>query len=189
MRKTVLLVVLVFLTPAFNLYAVDFPNRCDSDYFTIYYQDGVDPLNIAYQIQIGGTFYVYKDAGKAIVAGGTPEDVLTENIDNLFNEVSDILDMHLYSYHGEIKIFLNKEELQKAFSELFNNKKLESKSFYHREQNTIYAAIEGLRADILAHEMAYAITSHYFVVLPPVKVQEVLAGYVEFVINKKVENK
>ena len=145
-------------------------------------------MNIAYQIQIGGTFYLYKDADKAIVAGGTPEDVLTENMDNLFNEVSDVLDIHLYSYHGEIKICLNKEELQKAFSELFN-KELKAGSFYYHDQNVIYISTDGLRAGILAHEMAHAVISHYFVVLPPAKVQEVLAGYVEFAINKKVENK
>ena len=188
MRKAVLLVLLLFLVPVSSLFAVDFPHRCDSDYFTIYYQDGVDPLNIAYQIRIGGSFYIYKDADKSIVAGEAPEDVLTENMDNLFNEVSDVLDIHLYSYHGEIKICLSKEELQKAFSELFN-KELKAESFYYHEQNTIYITAEGLRAGILAHEMAHAIICHYFVVLPPAKVQEVLAGYAEFAINKKVENK
>ncbi|MDP8234607.1 MAG: hypothetical protein P9M06_07435 [Candidatus Saelkia tenebricola] len=189
MRKITLLVLpLFFLTPLCRAYPMDFPHRCDSDYFTIYYQDGVDPLGIAYDIQIGGVFYLYQDANKSIVPGGDPEDILAENVDDLFTEVSDILDIHLYSYHGDIKICSNKEELEKVFSERFDQE-LETESFYHNEENTIYITKEGLKPGILAHEMAQVIVSHYFVILPPAKVQEVLSEYVEVNLNKKLQIK
>ena len=40
--------------------------------------------------------------------------------------------------------------------------------------------------DAIAHEIAHAIINHYFVVPPSVKMQEILSGYVEYSLNKKV---
>ena len=37
---------------------------------------------------------------------------------------------------------------------------------------------------VLGHEIGHAVISHYFVVLPSVKVQEVLAVYVEYQLRK-----
>jgi hypothetical protein len=39
---------------------------------------------------------------------------------------------------------------------------------------------------VLGHEIAHAIMSHYFVVLPSEKIQEVLAGFVEYQLRKNV---
>jgi len=181
MAKRILLFIFVL---ASSVYAQDFALVCDGDYFTIHCQEGVDPLNIAYKIKAGPNFYIYKDSDKKIFRGGSPGDILAENIDALFEEVSDLLDMHLYSYHGDIKIFLTKDNLGKVFSKLLGEE-LKSESFYYHNENAIYISAESLKPGILAHEIAHAIISHYFVVLPPVKVQEVLSGYVEYNINKK----
>ena len=181
MTKRILLFILI-LVPF--VYTQSFALVCDGDYFTIHCQEGVDPLDVAYKIKVGPNLYIYKDGDKQIFRGGSPGDALADNIDTLFEEVSDLLDMHLYSYHGDMKIFLTKKDLKKVFSELFGGE-LKSESFYYHEKNTIYIAVESLRVGILAHEIAHAIINHYFVVLPPVKVQEVLSGYVEYNINKK----
>ena len=167
-----------------SVYTQSFALVCNGDYFTINCQEGVDPLDVAYKIKVGPSLYVYKDSDKQIFRGGSPGDALADNIDTLFEEVSDLLDMHLYSYHGDMKIFPTKKDLEKVFSELLGGE-LKSESFYYHEENTIYIAVESLRVGVLAQEIAHAIISHYFVVLPPVKVQEVLSGYVEYNINKK----
>lgn len=169
-------------------YAFDFSNRVESEHFTVYYQNGVDPLDIAYKINIGNPLYLYKDESKVIVRGNEPKQLMVQNIDILFKEVCNILDMHLYSYHGDIKIYQSKEELKKTFSEMFGGE-LKSESFYCYEENTIYISTQGINPGILGHEMAHAIINHYFVVMPPMKVQEVLAGYVEYSINKKLRKK
>jgi hypothetical protein len=54
------------------------------------------------------------------------------------------------------------------------------------EGNTIYVSLKDVSLGMLAHEVAHAIISSYFVVAPPEKVQEVLAGYVEYSIRKKL---
>lgn len=184
MRKTTILLSLFFLTLPRYLYAIDFPHRCESKHFTIYYQQGVDPLDAAYKVNIGGSIYFYKNRSKTVSPDSEPKEILTQNIDILFNEVSDLLDMHLYTYRGSIKICLNKEELKKTFYEIFN-RELKFESFYYHTENAIYISLESLRPGILAHEIAHAIINHYFVVMPPMRVQEVLAGYVEYTINKK----
>ncbi|MDP8216639.1 MAG: hypothetical protein P9L98_04920 [Candidatus Kaelpia imicola] len=182
MTKKILLFILILIP---SVYAQDFALVCNGDYFTIHCHEGVDPLDIAYKIKVGPNFYIYKDSDKQIFRGGSPSDILAENIDALFEETSDLLDMHLYSYHGDIKIFLTKDELKRVFFELLGGE-LKSESFYYHDENTVYISAESLRAGMLAHEIAHAIISHYFVVLPPVKVQEVLSGYVEYNINKKL---
>ena len=50
--------------------------------------------------------------------------------------------------------------------------------------NTIYASAENFKIGVIGHEIAHAVISHYFVVQPSVKIQEVLAGYVEYQLRK-----
>ncbi|MDD5613927.1 MAG: hypothetical protein PHQ54_02505 [Candidatus Omnitrophica bacterium] len=181
MLKKIILSALILSSSA---YAQDFPVVCRGKYFNTYCQQGIDPLNVAYKIKASPQFYVHEDSSVKIFRGGSPKEVLAENIDAVFKEVSEILDMHLYSFHGDIKIFSTKDGLKKAFLDIANTE-LKSDSFYHYEQNTIYISEQDLRVGILAHEIAHAIISRYFVVPPPAKVQEVLSGYVEYNINKK----
>lgn len=178
---------LLFFSGTFLSQAVEFPQRVESEYFSIYYQSGVDLFEVAYRINIGGPLYIYRDESKLIVEAESFQDLLAQNVDLLFQEVSDILDMHLYSFYGELKICRNQEQLQRIFSEISGGE-LKSQSFYDSASNTIYISQEGLRPGILAHEIAHAIISHFFVVEPPQKVQEVLAGFVEYHINKKAQN-
>jgi len=160
--------------------------RIDSHYFTVYYPSSLDPLDLAYNINVGSPIVVYKSESMEIVMGADPEEILADQIDVLFNEVSDILDMHLYSYHGEIKICETKEELHSTFKDIFGENTI-AESFYFHPQNTIYISAQDFNPEVLGHEMAHAIISHYFVVLPPPKMQEVLAGFVEYQLRKRLQ--
>jgi hypothetical protein len=62
-------------------------------------------------------------------------------------------------------------------------------SFYFHEEKTIYISTEDLDLGMLAHEIAHAIISHYFVVPPSERVQEVLSGYVDFHFKKKAKKR
>ena len=53
--------------------------------------------------------------------------------------------------------------------------------------NTIYITAENFKKAVLGHEVAHAVISHYFVVQPSMKVQEVLAGYIEYQLRKTAE--
>jgi len=57
-------------------------------------------------------------------------------------------------------------------------------SFYVNDISAIYISGENFRREILGHEIAHAIINHYFVVSPPIKVQEILAKYIEYQLRK-----
>lgn len=109
--------------------------------------------------------------------------LLANTLDALYLEVSDILDIHIYSYHGKIYIFANKNDVS-AVAERYSKKAFSANGFYLHEKNAIYISSADLTLGALAHEIAHAIISHYFVVPPPPKVQEVLAGYVEYSLRR-----
>ena len=109
--------------------------------------------------------------------------VLNKTLDALYLEVSDILDIHVYSFHGKIKFLPDQRAVAKAYRD-FSGQDFKERSFYLHQESTIYVSLEDLNLGMLGHEMAHAIISHYFVIPPPVKTQEVLSGYVEYSLRK-----
>ncbi|MDD2702673.1 MAG: hypothetical protein PHC33_01525 [Candidatus Omnitrophica bacterium] len=158
--------------------------KIEGRYFTVYYAPQLDPLSLSGQLDIG--------AGEKVLAGGDPSSGqgsgLAEALDTLFTRVCGILDMQLYSYQGSIKVCANQSQLAGIYRRLFDRDPGEVKSFYVYELNTIYTSAENFRRGIIGHEIGHAIMSHYFVVQPPVKIQEVLAGYVEYQLRKPTRN-
>ncbi|MCX7661357.1 MAG: hypothetical protein N2Z79_01575 [Candidatus Omnitrophica bacterium] len=148
-----------------------------SSYFKIHLYKGVDILDLTKKLDISSGYLL----------GSYPLDnaeiMLTRIIDAIFLETSDILGIHLPTFKGEIKIFYNYEELKNLFREIFE-RELNTFSFYMATTNTIYIDAQNIKPEILAHEMAHALISRYFVVLPPPKLQEILAKYVEYKIRK-----
>jgi Zn-dependent peptidase ImmA (M78 family) len=94
--------------------------------------------------------------------------------------------MQLYSYRGHIKVCADERQLADVYRNLFGVSAGERHlhSFYVYEVNTIYITKESFDRFVLGHEIGHAVISNYFVVQPPVRVQEVLAGYVEYQLRK-----
>lgn len=127
-----------------------------------------------------------------IILSGNPsavkisrEDELVKMLDALFMQVSDILDMHLYSLKINIKVCKNEEELRTLYKGMFNAELGGRLSFYEYSSNTIYVSAESFTREIVGHEMAHAIISHYFVIPPSIKIQEVLSMYAEYNLRRK----
>ena len=157
--------------------------KIESRYFTIYYAPELDSLSLAGQLNVS--------AGERILAGEPPEGGgfgLGDALDTLFTRVCGILDMQLYSYHGNIKICIDQSQLAGIYRNIFDKDLGETKSFYIYSFNTIYVSAANFRQSVIGHEIGHAIISHYFVVQPSVKVQEVLAGYVEYQLRKQAGN-
>ena len=112
------------------------------------------------------------------------KDILARTLDGLYLEISDILGINIYSYHGTIKIFNDKSSVREIFKLYRGSPNFDEGSFYFHNKNTIYISFSDLTLGMLGHEIAHAIISHYFVVPPPPKVQEVLSGYVEYNLRK-----
>lgn len=184
-NRNIIFIILIIAFFAFSSlsFAQDigsFNKKCEAKYFTVYYQPDVDLLSITQKIDINPSQYLILDSNSN---EASPQMILTKTLDALFLEVCDILDMHLYRFHGNIKICRNSDELKKLFYSYFNQE-LKAPSFYIYNSNTIYLSADNLNSWVLGHEIAHAIISHYFVVLPPMKIQEILAGYVEYQMRK-----
>lgn len=154
--------------------------KTQSQYFTICYAPGVDEGSLAQRLNIG-------EAERILTEEPESSDPFSINsmVDTLFRRASDILDMHIYSFQCTIKVCRNYEELQEIYSSLFDAP-LSQKSFYVYSLNTIYTYPEAFTREIIGHEIAHAVVSRYFAVSPPIKVQEILAGYVEYQLRKGI---
>ena len=98
--------------------------------------------------------------------------------------VSGILDMLPYGMKTSVKICRNVEDLRGLYTGMFASDLGNQKSFYVYQTGTMYVSEDNFKREIIGHEMAHAIISHYFVVPAPVKIQEVLAMYVEFNLRR-----
>lgn len=148
-----------------------------SNFCTIFYGKEVDLKKVNRRLNPGfANFYSPRNYKES--PGVSIEDTLSDKFDAIFNKAQDILDMYPAKIHVAINIYKNQEELNRAYEEFFNepNKAI---SFYIYKTNTIYTIESQLTENILAHEMAHCIIDHYFVILPPKKIQEMLAVYVD----------
>jgi len=149
----------------------------EGKYFTVYTKGAISKERIVQKIN--STPILFEDSSTS--------DLLSKSLDSLFLEVSDILDIHIYSFHGTIKILPNTQEIATLAKANFGNN-YQGESFYIPSNNTIYISATDLTLGMIGHEIAHAIISSYFVVPPPAKVQEVLCGYVEYTLRKKTNS-
>ncbi len=187
MKKLILYLFFIFFS-LFGFFAqaaeVNLPLLVKSRYFSVYAKKEVDVNNFLYKLN----FNYLKNDANFIAQNSDLKSVLAQTLDSLFLEISNILDIHVYDLNSNLNIYLNTEEVQKVFREIFK-KDFDQISFYLPETNSIYISENDLALGVLGHEIAHSIVSHYFVVSPPVKVAEVLCGYVEYSLrksNKKV---
>jgi hypothetical protein len=156
--------------------------KIEGKHFIIYYTAQSDVRSLSRQLNI-------RPSDELLVGGtakeaNSSEEQLTNMLDTLFLRVCDILDMNLYSFQGNIKICQDHSQLRSVYNNIFDKDLGNRESFYVYSFNTIYISAESFKREILGHEMAHAVISHYFVVLPSVKIQEVLSSYVEFQLRK-----
>jgi hypothetical protein len=109
---------------------------------------------------------------------------IADLLDALFEWSSNMLDMHLYTFKGTIAITRDEQELKEIHRRLYGHEAYSDKAFYVSEKNCIYVSAADFTKEVIGHEIAHVLIMNYFVVAPPVKVQEVLAGYIEYQIRK-----
>ncbi|MBF0217305.1 MAG: hypothetical protein HQL30_09975 [Candidatus Omnitrophica bacterium] len=155
-------------------------NSFRSRYFNISIENGVDARSIAMKI-----------AAPPGIASMIPEPVspghsdsgLSDQIDLLFLAVSEIMDLHLNNTKCELKICKDRLSLSEVASR-FRAQGSRAGGFYSASTNTLYIDAEDVTVNIMAHELSHVVQTNYFVVTPPEKTQEILAGYVEYQFRK-----
>lgn len=178
----IILIGLFLLSPAAS-FAIDdgfgSAKKTAGRHFTVYYPAQLDIASLSEKLNIGSADSIL--AGKSSVSSSATG--LGDMVDTLFTRVCDILDMQLYSYQGNIKVCRDAAQLNQIYRNLFG-RDANKESFYIYDLNTVYISAGNFTREILGHEIAHAVISHYFVVLPSVKIQEVLAMYVEYQLRK-----
>ena len=178
----ILFIMLAMLLSAITAWAIDddfdAAPRAFGKYTAVYYSADTNPPDLVKKINMLPSDRILAGMPSGKRASGPDE--LPELLDSLFLRVSDILGIHLYNLQVNIKICRNLARLKEIYNKLFNSSLGDRLSFYVYDLNTIYVSEEGFRREIVGPEMAHAIICHYFVVPPPVKIQEVLAMYVEY---------
>jgi hypothetical protein len=161
--------------------------KIESKYAEIYYSPETDAANLVRSFNVRQSDKVI--SGLTLGGAASYEEELGLMVDALFGQVSDILDMPIYSLKINIKICRNSDILKSVYNRMFNADLQSRQSFYLYNLNTIYISEEGFKSEIVGHEMAHAIISHYFVVPAPIKIQEVLSMYVEYNLRRAADVK
>jgi len=155
----------------------------NSKYFNVVIHDGVSKADLLNKLRAD----YFLRMGPAFSVGGTEgagiDKLLSQTLDAIYLEVSDILDIHMYSFSIKLDVFPDKSALS-AELQKYLGKRIDVPSFYFHDKNKIYIADSDLTLGMLGHETAHAIICHYFVVQPSPKVQEILSGYVEYSLRK-----
>lgn len=192
MRSKTVLLIAVFLgatrlcTPVFALGPQDgftAAKKIEGRYMTVELAPEVEQLALVQSLNIGP-----QDKILAGQYSGSPQfssNNLGDLMDAFFLWSSNVLDMQLFSFHGTIKVTRDEAELAEIYRRLYGTERAGEKGFYIYDINTVYVAAPDFTREIVGHEMAHAIISNFFVVQPPMKVQEVLAGYIEYQLRKK----
>ncbi|MBI3601968.1 MAG: hypothetical protein HY209_03650 [Candidatus Omnitrophica bacterium] len=157
-------------------------HKIETRHFNVFIAPGVDDALLIRSLDIGPEHKIL--SGQSTAGVSYSANNLGDLLDVLFGWVCNVLDMKLYSYKGVIKIARDENELKGVFRKLYGQEGYSQKAFYVSELNTIYIAAPDFTKEILSHEMGHAIMGSYFVVQPPEKIAEVLAGYIEYQLRK-----
>ncbi|MFA5317843.1 MAG: HAMP domain-containing protein [Dehalococcoidales bacterium] len=147
-----------------------------STFCTIFFKDKVDVRKVndkidTYRIDFGLS-------EKPIRASKDPGDEIAYKFDLIFFKVQEILDMRPRDLHLNVRIYKGQSDLDRVYVEIFNqdNKFI---AFYIFKLDSLFASEEKISANVMAHEIAHCVVDHYFSVLPPSKVAEMIAQYAD----------
>ncbi|MDD5427957.1 MAG: hypothetical protein PHI58_01830 [Candidatus Omnitrophica bacterium] len=152
--------------------------KLETGYLTVYYLPGADVEAMERRLKSRATYFDSDIPGDAAPS----EEKMRYQLDALFRHAQAILDMRPANIHVNIRIFRTREALEAEYAKIFpagTPTEEDLKAFYVNKYNTIYVSEEDISDSVIAHEMGHAIVDHYFAVVPPEKIRELLASYVD----------
>ena len=123
-----------------------------------------------------GTWFFGGDSGPD--RARSPSEKAAYRLAKLLNRVKEVLDMYPRIGALTIKIFRDRDGVNEAYFHFFGRRP-GYKSFYFHQTETIYTSEDDISASVMAHEMGHAVIDSYFSVVPPPKIAEMLATYVD----------
>ena len=176
--------ILLLLLTAILVRAACAEETIKSKYFNIHLSGSVDKIQLLEKLKADCFLRMRVGLPEQESKGSRNDSAMVgDTLDAMYLEVSDIIDMHLYSLNINVEILPDKAHLANVLKENPAEDK-DTVSFYNYDKNTIYISYEDMNAVMLSHQMAHAIASHYFAAPPPARIQELLASYAENGIRK-----
>lgn len=146
-------------------------------YFDIYIEDGAD-LNAVERNLRKRLFLVSLPSARG---EGKGYDI-GRRLDAICERAMDILGLHPRMARRSIKIFKDNKGLADAYRTLIG-KTGNIKAFYSHDCGAIYTSEEEITDSVMAHEIAHAIVDSHYNGVPPARVGEMLASYVDMHIS------
>lgn len=177
MKKVFILIALSILCSpaAFAQDASSDWQTIESKFFTIQYESDVNLRRAERRIHIRA---IDLPGGKRYAASRDYAQNLANKFDLLFMKAQQILNMYPSGIRVNVKLFKRVSGLREEYKRIFSSP-TNIISFYIFKYNTVYLSEDTIREGVVAHEFAHSIIDHYFTIMPPRKVQEILATYVD----------
>lgn len=147
-------------------------------YFMVYTERGVD-LD-AVEARLRQRLFIIKYG--APTAGGA-EGRIGHRIDSICEQAMELLDMRPNMKSPGIRIFQSSAKLNEAHRFL-TGKTGQVKSFYAQDCRTIYTSEDNITDSVLAHEIAHAVVDTNYDGIPPPRIGEMLASYVDMHLSE-----
>jgi len=160
--------------------APDIWHKIEARFITIEYADGIDLESIDRKINERDFLISSLPAARKT---SNIEERISRRMDEIFTRAREVLDMWPSRLRVKVKIFKDNDELRAEYYKMFNMSE-DLKSFYIYQHNTVYTSAEYISDSVIAHEMAHAIVDHYFSSIPPAKVRELMASYVDLHLDE-----
>lgn len=179
-RYTFLVMLICCMLPTARSFGEEGVHHCR--FASIQYEEPGQLEEFARKIQPGA---LTVSLNQIFMGGGTStlETKAGRCVDQLFQRVQAILEMHKPDLKVKLRLYGNHHGLNEEFLKI-SGKPTQAPAFYWRETNTIYLHLEKITSGILAHEMAHAVIAHFFIVSPPVKISELLCQYVDREVSR-----
>ncbi len=110
--------------------------------------------------------------------GESANDRIAYKFDLIFYKVQELLDMRPEDLHLNVRIYRHQEDLDRVYLEIFDQEN-RFIAYYVFKMNTLFASEAKMSANVMAHEIAHCVVDHYFSVIPPQKVAEMIAQYAD----------
>jgi len=150
----------------------------ESAYTTAYVRGGLDLDAVSAKIDVGFARYDPLERRLFLNKGLPDKERLAMKLDAITRKAKNILDMDPEDFHVKIKICESDRELEEAYKSICGEHR-SYKGFYVHKLRTVYVSFESMSESVIAHEIGHSIIDSYFTILPPEKIRELLACYVD----------
>ncbi len=168
-RRFLIWILLWVLFPAAGAAGVEL----DSRYCTLIYRDAEQLAAFNKKLYMGRLARIVRARNNVTIA-----DEVSNKLDVIVEKVETVLDMFPQKIKLTVMLFDKPDEVQAAYYRLYQ-KRVNYIAFYAPGKATLFLCTKKLNLRVIAHETGHAVVDHYFKVIPPVRIHELMAQFAE----------